>query len=102
MTLAVAGRLFLLGDPFYYALASMAVGIHVFFLYLSRGLQSTSRDQSRLSTMANLADALAALRLLATHPRMELELALGDRVVDLVGVALARVRVVILVAGCAG
>ena len=42
MTLAVAGRLFTLGDPFYFALASMAVGIHVFFVYLARGLHSTA------------------------------------------------------------
>lgn len=42
MTLAVAGRLFSLGDPFYFALASMAVGIHVFFVYLARGLHSTA------------------------------------------------------------
>jgi two-component system cell cycle sensor histidine kinase PleC len=42
MTLAVAGRLFMLGDPFYFALASMAVGIHVFFVYLAQGLHSTA------------------------------------------------------------
>jgi len=42
MTLAVTTRLFTLGDPFYYALASMAVGIHVFFVYLARGLHSTA------------------------------------------------------------
>jgi two-component system cell cycle sensor histidine kinase PleC len=42
MTIAVAGRLFALGEPFYFALASMAIGIHVFFLYLARGLQSTA------------------------------------------------------------
>jgi two-component system, cell cycle sensor histidine kinase PleC len=42
MTLAVAGRLFTLGDPFYFALASMAIGIHVFFVYLARGLHSTA------------------------------------------------------------
>ncbi len=42
MTVAVAARLFTLGDPFYFALASMAVGIHVFFVYLARGLHSTA------------------------------------------------------------
>lgn len=42
MTLAVAVRLFLLGDPFYFALASMAIGIHVFFVYLAQGLHSTA------------------------------------------------------------
>lgn len=42
MTIAVTGRLFTLGDPFYFALASMAIGIHVFFVYLARGLHSTA------------------------------------------------------------
>lgn len=42
MTLAVAARLLWLGDPFYFALASMAVGIHLFFVYLTRGLHSTA------------------------------------------------------------
>ncbi len=42
MTLAVAGRLIWLNDPFYYALALMAIGIHVFFLYLAGGLYSTA------------------------------------------------------------
>lgn len=42
MTLAVVGRLFLLGDSFHIALASMAIGIHVFFLYLTQGLHSTA------------------------------------------------------------
>ncbi|OFW97320.1 MAG: hypothetical protein A3D94_10240 [Alphaproteobacteria bacterium RIFCSPHIGHO2_12_FULL_66_14] len=50
-----------------------ALGIATFVVdsFTPRGLKSTSRDQSRLSTMANLADALAALRLLATHPRID-------------------------------
>ena len=42
MTAAVAVRLFALGDPFYFALASMAVGIHLFFVYLANGLHSTA------------------------------------------------------------
>ena len=42
MTLAVAGRLFWLASPFYFALAVMAIGIHVFFLYLTQGLHSTA------------------------------------------------------------
>ncbi len=50
-----------------------ALGIATFVVdsFAPRGLQSTSRDQARLSTMANLADALAALRLLASHPRID-------------------------------
>ena len=42
MTIAVTGRLLLLNDPFYYALALMAIGIHVFFVYLAGGLHSTA------------------------------------------------------------
>ncbi len=42
MTIAVAGRLIWLNDPFYYALALMAIGIHVFFVYLAGGLYSTA------------------------------------------------------------
>ncbi|MGL4395694.1 MAG: sensor histidine kinase [Hyphomicrobium sp.] len=42
MTIAVSARLIFLNDPFYYALASMAVGIHLFFVYLARGLHSTA------------------------------------------------------------
>jgi len=41
-TTAVVFRLLLLGDPFYFALASMAVGVHVYFLFLAEGLNSTS------------------------------------------------------------
>lgn len=49
------------------------LGIATFVVdsFTPRGLASTARDQSRLSTMANLADALSALRLLATHPRID-------------------------------
>jgi len=49
------------------------LGIATFIVdsFAPRGLASTARDQSRLSTMANLADALAALSLLATHPRLD-------------------------------
>lgn len=42
MTIAVAFRLFLLNDPFYFALASMAVGVHIYFVILARGLNSTA------------------------------------------------------------
>jgi dienelactone hydrolase len=50
-----------------------AVGIASFVVdsFGPRGLTSTATDQSRLSTMANVADALSALRLLATHPRID-------------------------------
>ncbi|MEO1282158.1 MAG: HAMP domain-containing sensor histidine kinase [Pseudomonadota bacterium] len=42
MTIAVVGRLLLLGDPFYFALASMAAGVHIYFIFLAKGLNSTS------------------------------------------------------------
>jgi len=42
MTLAVVLRLLLLNDPFYFALASMAVGVHVYFVFLAKGLNSTA------------------------------------------------------------
>ena len=50
-----------------------ALGIATFAVdsFGPRGIATTARDQSQLSTMANLADALAALRLLATHPRVD-------------------------------
>ena len=42
MTVAVVTRLVLLGDPFYMALAAMAVGVHVYFVFLAKGLNSTA------------------------------------------------------------
>jgi two-component system cell cycle sensor histidine kinase PleC len=42
MTLAVVARLVLLGDPFYMAMAAMAVGLHVYFIFLAKGLNSTA------------------------------------------------------------
>ena len=52
-------------------LNSLGIATFVVDSFAPRGLSSTARDQSRLSTMANLADALAALKLLATHPRID-------------------------------
>ena len=42
MTLAVVGRLLMLNDPFYFALTSMAVGVHVYFVSLAKGLNQTA------------------------------------------------------------
>ena len=42
LTLAVAVRLILIGDPFYLALAAMAVGVHAYFMFLAKGLQQTA------------------------------------------------------------
>jgi two-component system cell cycle sensor histidine kinase PleC len=42
MTLAVCVRLLLQGHPFYLAMAAMAVGLHVYFVFLAKGLNSTA------------------------------------------------------------
>lgn len=42
MTIAVVGRLLVLNDPFYSALASMAVGVHIYFIFLAKGLHTTA------------------------------------------------------------
>ncbi len=41
MTVAVVARLLMLDNTFYFALATMAVGIHLYFTFLARGLRST-------------------------------------------------------------
>ncbi|MEM9029521.1 MAG: ATP-binding protein, partial [Pseudomonadota bacterium] len=43
MTLAIVVRLVLQWDLFYMALATMAIGVHLYFLFLARGLNGTSR-----------------------------------------------------------
>ena len=50
-----------------------AQGIGVFALdrFGPRGVKNTSEDQSQVPFVADVADAFAALRLLATHPRIE-------------------------------
>lgn len=50
-----------------------ALGIASFVIdnFTGRGIGETATDQSRLSTMADVAGALAALRLLATHPAID-------------------------------
>lgn len=42
MTIAVVARLLMLDNSFYFALATMAAGIHLYFLFLARGLRSTA------------------------------------------------------------
>jgi two-component system, cell cycle sensor histidine kinase PleC len=42
MTIAVVGRLLLLNDAFYTALALLAVGVHVYFVFLAKGLHATA------------------------------------------------------------
>jgi len=42
MTLAVCMRLLMQGHPFYLAMAAMAVGLQVYFIFLAQGLNSTA------------------------------------------------------------
>jgi two-component system cell cycle sensor histidine kinase PleC len=42
ITLAVVARLLAQGDPFYLAMAAIAVGLHVYFIFLARGLNATA------------------------------------------------------------
>ena len=42
MTIAVVGRLMLQNHPFYFAMASMAAGLHVYFIIMARRLNSTA------------------------------------------------------------
>jgi two-component system cell cycle sensor histidine kinase PleC len=42
MTLAIVARLALQGHPFYLAMAAMAIGLHVYFVFLAKGLNSTA------------------------------------------------------------
>jgi two-component system, cell cycle sensor histidine kinase PleC len=42
MTLAVVVRLLMHGHPFYVAMAAMAIGLHVYFILLAKGLNSTA------------------------------------------------------------
>jgi dienelactone hydrolase len=50
-----------------------AAGFAVFTLdmFAPRGVQSTAEDQSQVPFAADVADAFAALRMLATHPRID-------------------------------
>lgn len=58
---------------FWWAEQLNAVGVAAFVVdsFTPRGIRETATDQSQLSTAANLADALVALKLLATHPRID-------------------------------
>lgn len=42
MTIAVSARLIMLGEPFYYSLAAMAVGVHIYFVFLAKGIRQTT------------------------------------------------------------
>ncbi len=42
ITLAVVARLLAQGDPFHFAMAAIAVGLHAYFIVLARGLSATA------------------------------------------------------------
>src|ERR1700683_819362 len=52
-------------------LNDMGIATFVIDNFTGRGVKETATDQSRLSPTADAAGALAALRLLATHPRID-------------------------------
>lgn len=54
MTVAVVGRLLWQGDYFHLALASMAVGVHVYFIFLAKGLNATAIQMLRFRAQKDL------------------------------------------------
>jgi two-component system, cell cycle sensor histidine kinase PleC len=54
MTIAVVARLITLQEFYYYALAAMAVGVHVYFIFLAKGLQSTARSMLEFRAQKDL------------------------------------------------
>ena len=52
-------------------LSDMGVAAFVVDSFTPRNIRETATDQTQLSTAANVADALVALRLLATHPKLD-------------------------------
>jgi len=54
MTIAVVVRLLLTYDPFYVSLALMGVGVHIYFIWLARGLNQTALDRLHLRNQKDL------------------------------------------------
>jgi two-component system, cell cycle sensor histidine kinase PleC len=54
MTLAVVARMAIYADPFCLALAAMAVGVHLYFIWLARGLNSTAIDRLKYRAQKDL------------------------------------------------
>jgi len=54
MTAAVVIRLVMLQDPFYVALAAMGVGVHLYFIWLARGLNQTAVDRLKFRAQKDL------------------------------------------------
>jgi two-component system cell cycle sensor histidine kinase PleC len=74
MTLAVVARLVMLEDFFYLALATMAVGVHVYFVFFARGLQTTAQSMLELRAQKDLLIAeLEEARVMSDQARRRAE-----------------------------
>ena len=54
MTLAVVVRLVLAHDPFYLSLACMGVGVHLYFIWLAKGLNQTAVERLKFRAQKDL------------------------------------------------
>ncbi len=76
MTVVVVARLLMLGDPFYLALASMAAGVNVYFIFLAKGLHSTALAMLEFRAQKDaLISELEEARLLSDEARRRAEAA---------------------------
>lgn len=76
MTVVVVVRLLILGDPFYLALASMAAGVNVYFIFLAKGLHSTAVAMLEYRAQKDaLISELEEARLLSDEARRRAEAA---------------------------
>ncbi len=74
MTVAVVARLVMLGDFFYLALAAMAIGVHVYFIFLAKGLQSTAQSMLEFRAQKDLLIAeLEEARVMSDQARRRAE-----------------------------
>jgi len=76
MTIAVVARLIIMHDFFYYALASMAVGVHIYLIFLAKGLHSTARSMLEFRIQKDLLiSELAEANLVSDEARRRAETA---------------------------
>jgi two-component system, cell cycle sensor histidine kinase PleC len=74
MTLAVVFRLVVLQDFFYMALASMAIGVHVYFIFLAKGLNATALSMLEFrSQKDSLISELEEARVISDEARTRAE-----------------------------
>ncbi len=76
MTIVVVARLASSGDPFYLALASMAAGVNIYFVFLAKGLHSTAVAMLEFRAQKDaLISELEEARLLSDEARRRAEAA---------------------------